>query len=101
MMTAEMNTNLLEAPSVQELLNSNRKFDALIVEAFLVEAVAAGLAHKYQAPLIGYGTFMPSYWVNYMVSTYRNFEDNDKTDDSSRSTTWLNSPYISAGNSEM
>jgi len=67
-MVEQMSKHMMSSPQIKSLLQENHHFDAIIVEAFLTEGIAAGLAHKYKAPLIGYATFMPSHWVNYMVS---------------------------------
>lgn len=62
-------TNVTMAtPGFQALLKSNEKFDAIVMEVFLNEAML-GLGHRFKAPIIGVSTFGSSKWTNEMVGT--------------------------------
>lgn len=49
--------------NVQNLLKSDQKFDAVVVEIFWVEALY-GFGTHFNAPLIGLSTFSTSIWTN-------------------------------------
>lgn len=53
----------LNQPSVQTLLKSDEKFDAVIVEIFWVEALYGFGAH-FNCPVIGTALFASSIWTN-------------------------------------
>lgn len=59
---------VLNQPQVKEIIQSDRKFDIVLSEIFLNEAIIAGFASKFQAPIIGVMPFMPNIWGNYLVS---------------------------------
>ncbi|KXJ82204.1 hypothetical protein RP20_CCG015146 [Aedes albopictus] len=59
---------VLEHPNVVELLNSDEKFDAVLVETFITEALY-GFAQHFDAPLITYSTFGSSMWTNDLVGS--------------------------------
>uniref|UniRef100_A0A1I8Q3X2 UDP-glucuronosyltransferase n=1 Tax=Stomoxys calcitrans TaxID=35570 RepID=A0A1I8Q3X2_STOCA len=58
----------LKEPKVQQLLNSNQTFDAVICEVSLSEALF-GLSEHFKAPLIGLGTFGAISWNTDMVGS--------------------------------
>ncbi|XP_055910501.1 UDP-glycosyltransferase UGT5-like [Eupeodes corollae] len=58
----------LSEPSVQKLMASGEKFDAVICEVFLSEALF-GLAEHFEAPLIGLGTFGATLWNTELVGS--------------------------------
>lgn len=58
---------MLESETIQNFLRSDRKFDLIISENFVVESVWSGMAHKYKASLIIIAPFAPNYWANFMV----------------------------------
>ncbi|XP_055904974.1 UDP-glycosyltransferase UGT5-like [Eupeodes corollae] len=58
----------LSEPSVQKLMASGEKFDAVICEVFLSEALF-GLAEHFEAPLIGLGTFGATLWNTDLVGS--------------------------------
>jgi hypothetical protein len=55
-------------PKVKQLINSNQKFDLVVVEIFLSEALI-GFGHHFKAPVIGVSTFGASKWTNDLVGT--------------------------------
>lgn len=57
---------VLKETSVQELLASNKTFDAVICEVMLGDALY-GLSEHFQAPLIGLGTFGAIAWNTDLV----------------------------------
>lgn len=57
----------MTSKQIQDLMKSNQKFDLVVGECFLAEALLAGFAYKYNAPLIGFTTFIPNTWGNEMV----------------------------------
>uniref|UniRef100_A0A8D8GSP1 2-hydroxyacylsphingosine 1-beta-galactosyltransferase n=1 Tax=Culex pipiens TaxID=7175 RepID=A0A8D8GSP1_CULPI len=59
---------VLQHPNVVTLLNSNEKFDLVIVESFLTESLY-GFAQHFDAPLVTYSTFGNSMWTNDLVGT--------------------------------
>lgn len=59
---------MLSKPQVQKIIESDQKFDLVISEIFLNEAVIAGFASKFQAPIVGVMPFMPNIWANYLVT---------------------------------
>lgn len=62
-------TNLtLNHPRFQEFLQSDAKFDVVVVEIFLSEALLA-LGHHFNAPVIGVSTFGASKWTTDLVGT--------------------------------
>jgi len=74
---------LLDSPDFQKFLKEKPKFDLLLQEAFVSEGLMAGLSRYFNVPFIGYGTFMPSSWTNYMVRKMLSSQQ-----------TKLGSPYI-------
>ncbi|KAL5273666.1 UGT2A1.2 family protein [Megaselia abdita] len=58
----------LEDENVKQLLLSKEKFDVVICEIFLNEALL-GLANQYDAPLIGVSTAGSNIWTNDLVGT--------------------------------
>jgi len=60
--------HVLGLPPVQEVINSNEKFDLILGEIFLDECMLAGFSHKFKAPIVAVQTFMPGVWANYLVS---------------------------------
>lgn len=61
---------LLSTPELQQLLNSNEKFDLVLGEVFLSESLLGGLSAKFQASLIGLAPFMANGWVNFWVKSF-------------------------------
>ncbi|XP_050310241.1 UDP-glycosyltransferase UGT5-like [Anthonomus grandis grandis] len=57
--------------TVQTLLNSERKFDVVIVEQFWNDAMKY-LAHKFDAHLVAFSTIGPNRWVNNLVGNPEN-----------------------------
>jgi hypothetical protein len=55
-------------PKVKTLIASDQKFDVIIVEIFLSEALI-GFGHHFKAPVIGISTFGASKWTNDLVGT--------------------------------
>ncbi|WP_337246668.1 hypothetical protein, partial [Klebsiella pneumoniae] len=53
-----------------ELINSDKKFDGVICELFLNEAMVGGFGHKFKAPIIGFGPAMTTMWTDYMASIH-------------------------------
>lgn len=58
--------NILKHPNVQNLLKSNQKFDAVIIEQFNNDALK-GFAHQFKAPLILVSSIGANGWVNSLV----------------------------------
>uniref|UniRef100_A0A336LRS6 CSON001689 protein n=1 Tax=Culicoides sonorensis TaxID=179676 RepID=A0A336LRS6_CULSO len=58
----------LTHPKVQELLKSKPKFDVVVVEIFVNEAML-GFGHHFNAPVVGMSTFGANNWINDMVGT--------------------------------
>lgn len=62
-------TNLtFQEPEVQKLLNSKEQFDLVIMEVFVNEA-HLGFGYRFNAPIIGVGTFGASLWTCEMVGS--------------------------------
>jgi UDP:flavonoid glycosyltransferase YjiC (YdhE family) len=57
---------ILKDKNVQKLINSNEKFDVVIVEQFLNDAQKA-LSTHFGAPLITFNTVGPNFWINPLV----------------------------------
>ncbi|XP_052899159.1 UDP-glycosyltransferase UGT5-like [Anopheles moucheti] len=55
-------------PNVKKLIESNEKFDLVIMESFLNDA-HLGFAHHFKAPCVVLSTFGASRWTNDMVGT--------------------------------
>lgn len=55
-------------PKIKQLIASDQKFDVVIVEIFLSEALI-GFGHHFNAPVIGVSTFGASKWTNDLVGT--------------------------------
>lgn len=55
-------------PRVQELLHSKTKFDVVVVEVFVNEAML-GFGSHFNAPVVGMSTFGANNWINDMVGT--------------------------------
>ena len=53
--------HVLQSEGVKKLLNSNEKFDAVIVELFAIDALV-GLGQHFDCPIIGVNTFDGIYW---------------------------------------
>ncbi|XP_030747029.1 UDP-glucuronosyltransferase 1-6-like isoform X1 [Sitophilus oryzae] len=64
---AMMTERVLEHPDTQKLLHSNEKFDAVIMEQFMSDALTA-LGHHFNAPLIVFSTLGANRWVNNLVA---------------------------------
>lgn len=64
--TIELTERTLQHPNVQKLMNSGEKFDAVVVEQFLNEALK-GLAPHFEAPLIIFSSVGANNWVNPLV----------------------------------
>ena len=62
-MGAELSNKTLGHPNVQKLINSNEKFDAVVVEVFNIESLM-GLAQHFDCPLIGVTTFGAVKWID-------------------------------------
>lgn len=62
----DMTRKTLEHPNVQELINSDEQFDAVIVELFNTEALY-GLSYHFKANLILFSTVGSHMWVNSVV----------------------------------
>ncbi|XP_058832777.1 UDP-glycosyltransferase UGT5-like isoform X2 [Topomyia yanbarensis] len=58
----------LKQPAVVKLLTSNEKFDLIVMEAFMNDAML-GFAHHFNAPCIGMSTFGASKWTTDLVGT--------------------------------
>lgn len=58
----------LEEPSLKKLMASGEKFDAVICEIFVTEALF-GLAEHFNAPLIGVSTFGATQWNTDLVGS--------------------------------
>ncbi|KAJ8918832.1 hypothetical protein NQ315_011118 [Exocentrus adspersus] len=65
-MCTEATRKTYEHPNVQKLINSNEKFDAVVIENFNVDALA-GLAYRFNAPLVLLTTVGPSAMINGLV----------------------------------
>lgn len=76
-MGIELTKTVLDEPQVQKLMASNIKFDAVICEVFLSEALF-GLSEHFKAPLIGLGTFGAISWNTDMVCIELNFQNKFK-----------------------
>ncbi|XP_044271140.1 UDP-glycosyltransferase UGT5-like isoform X1 [Tribolium madens] len=57
----------LSHPNVQKLLKSNEKFDIVIVEQFVNDALKA-FSYYYKAPLVLFVTFSSNAWINPLVA---------------------------------
>ncbi|XP_053664192.1 UDP-glycosyltransferase UGT5-like [Anopheles marshallii] len=55
-------------PNVKKLIQSNEKFDLVLMESFLNDA-HLGFAHHFKAPCVALSTFGASRWTNDMVGT--------------------------------
>lgn len=66
-MGAQMSTDVLSHPKIQELMNSGEKFDAVVVEIFNNDALL-GLAQHFGCPVIGVTTYGVVKWVDAMTS---------------------------------
>ncbi|XP_053684148.1 UDP-glycosyltransferase UGT5-like isoform X2 [Sabethes cyaneus] len=58
----------LKDAAITALLNSDDKFDLIILEIFMNDAML-GFAHHFKAPCIGISTFGASKWTNDLVGT--------------------------------
>lgn len=63
-----ISNHTLTHPTVQKLLKSNSKFDVIILEIFVNEAML-GFGHHFDAPIVGVSTFGANNWINEMVGT--------------------------------
>lgn len=62
-MAVEICDRILSFPSVQELINSEEKFDLIITELFNTDCML-GFVHKFKAPFIALGTSVMMPWGN-------------------------------------
>ncbi|CAO1424243.1 unnamed protein product [Diamesa tonsa] len=62
-MGADLSNKTLSHPNVQKLINSNEKFDAVVVEVFNIDSLM-GLAQHFDCPLIGVTTFGAVKWID-------------------------------------
>lgn len=60
-------TETFEDPAIKELMNSNTKFDAVIIEEFHCTSLKM-LSWHFKAPLIIFSSFYPNTWSNYIVA---------------------------------
>lgn len=58
----------IQHPKVQQFIATKQKFDVIILEIFMTEALL-GLGHVFNAPVIGVSTFGASKWTNDLVGT--------------------------------
>ena len=58
----------VQHPKVQQFIATQQKFDVIILEIFMTEALL-GLGHVFNAPVIGVSTFGASKWTNDLVGT--------------------------------
>lgn len=58
---AQLSELVLENEEVQNLMNSNHKFDAVIVELFAIDSLL-GFGQHFNCPVIGVNTFDGVYW---------------------------------------
>jgi glucuronosyltransferase len=58
----------LNHPNVQQLLKSNEKFDLIILELYLNDALL-GLGQYYKCPLVGISTLGLTPWVNELIGS--------------------------------
>lgn len=58
----------LNVQAVKDLIDSNTKFDVVVMEIFVNEAML-GFAESFNAPVIGFSTFGASKWTNDLVGT--------------------------------
>lgn len=63
--------DFLSLKEVQNILNSGEKYDVIIGEVFLNEAVLAGFSHKLKAPLIAFNSASLSHFTEYYVSIFK------------------------------
>ncbi|XP_062548618.1 UDP-glucosyltransferase 2-like [Armigeres subalbatus] len=68
MLPAGMCGFVLKHPNVVKLLNSDEKFDVVLVQTFITEALY-GFAQHFDAPLITFATLGSSMWTNSLVGT--------------------------------
>lgn len=61
-------SHTMSHPKVQNLLKSNTKFDVIVIEIFVNEAML-GFGHHFNAPIVGMSTFGANNWINDMVGT--------------------------------
>ncbi|XP_062549714.1 UDP-glycosyltransferase UGT5-like [Armigeres subalbatus] len=59
---------VLNHPNVVKLLNSDEKFDVVLVQTFITEALY-GFAQHFDAPLISFSTLGSSLWTDNLVGT--------------------------------
>ncbi|XP_055849521.1 UDP-glycosyltransferase UGT5-like [Episyrphus balteatus] len=67
-MGIEITNSTLEEPSLKQLMASGEKFDAVVCEVFVSEALF-GLAEHFNAPLIGLSTFGATQWNTDLVGS--------------------------------
>jgi len=67
-MGIEITNSTLTEPALQKLMASGEKFDVVICEVFVTEALF-GLAQHFDAPLIGLGTFGATSWNTDLVGS--------------------------------
>lgn len=60
--------SFFELDQVKKVLESKEKYDVIIGEAFLNEAILGGFAHKFQAPLVAFSSGPISTWTENLVS---------------------------------
>lgn len=67
LMSHKLVESTMACENFQELLKSEEKFDLILGEIFIDEALLAGLSMKYNAPIVALATGMPTVWANYLV----------------------------------
>lgn len=63
-----LTSHTMSHPKVVDLLKSKTKFDVIVLEIFVNEAMI-GLGHHFNAPIVGISTFGANNWINDMVGT--------------------------------
>lgn len=58
----------LNHPVTKKFIESDQKFDVIILEIFLTEPLL-GFAHRFKAPIIGFSTFGASKWTTDLVGS--------------------------------
>lgn len=55
-------------PKMKKFLETDQDFDVIVLEIFLDEPLL-GLAHKFNAPIVGFSTFGASKWTTDLVGS--------------------------------
>jgi len=58
----------LKNPEIMNMIHSKEKFDLVILEIFVTEAMI-GYGHAFDAPVIGISSFGASLWANNLIGT--------------------------------